>query len=145
MDVSTYSPLHALIGGILIGLGTLLGTIATGKPIGISGIFSNLLRRKSGEGARSAIFLGGLIAGAILAEAIFSSAVMYRPEHSLATLALAGLLVGFGTRLGGGCTSGHGVCGIGLGSKSGIVATLLFMVAGMGTVYVMNHLLGGAA
>ena len=140
---ANYTPLHALAGGILIGLSTLLASVATGKTIGISGALSKILRGKKGESVRWMVFLAGLIAGASLVMSVLPSAAIYRPQHSLAVLAVAGLLVGFGTRVSGGCTSGHGVSGIGLGSKSGIVATLVFMAAGMATVYVINHLVGG--
>jgi uncharacterized membrane protein YedE/YeeE len=140
---SIYTPLHALAGGISIGLATLLASVATGKTIGISGAFSKVLRRKKGEFVRWIVFLIGLVAGAILVAQAFPSAGIYRPKNSLAMVCVAGLLVGFGTRMSGGCTSGHGVSGIGLGSKSGIIATLVFMAAGMVTVYVINHLVGG--
>ncbi|MGC4071165.1 MAG: YeeE/YedE thiosulfate transporter family protein [Nibricoccus sp.] len=140
-----YTPLHALTGGILIGLGTLLASASTGKTVGISGAFSKVLRRKKDEVARWMIFFVGLVAGAGVIALVLPAAAIYRPQHSLAVLALAGVLVGFGTRVGGGCTSGYGVSGIGMGSKSGIVATLVFIAAGMLTVYVINHLSGGSA
>ena len=139
----SYSPVQAIVGGVLIGLGTLVAVLATGKTPGISGVVSRILRQSKGEVGWCVVFLLGLVAGALAAFALIPSAAVYRPQYSLLTLGLAGLLVGFGTRLGRGCTSGHGVCGIGLGSKSGIVATLIFMAAGMGTVYVMQHLSGG--
>ncbi len=143
MFSASYSPWHALVGGVLIGLGSLIATLATGKLPGISGVVSKILRRSKGEMGWCVIFLAGLIGGALLAFALIPPAAVYRPQHSLPILGLAGLLVGFGTRLGGGCTSGHGVCGIGLGSRRGIVATLTFMAAGMVAVYVVQHLSGG--
>ena len=142
MFSSSYTLMHALVGGILIGLGSLLTAAATGVPPGISGVLSEILKGQKGEVAWRSIFLTGLIAGAVATFAMFESSTLYRPSHGLAMMAAAGLLVGFGTRLSGGCTSGHGVCGIGLGSKRGIVGTLLFMAGGMGTVYVLNHLMG---
>jgi uncharacterized membrane protein YedE/YeeE len=140
---ANYTPLHALAGGILIGLGTLLASVATGKTVGISGAFSKVLRRKRGEVVRWILFFAGLIVGAIAVMRVFPSAAIYRAGQPLMVTAMAGLLVGFGTRVSGGCTSGHGVSGIGLGSKSGIVATLVFVAAGMATVYAINHLIGG--
>jgi uncharacterized membrane protein YedE/YeeE len=138
-----YTPLHALAGGVLIGLGTLLACVATGRTIGISGALSNVLRGEKSEVVRWILFLGGLVAGASVVMRVFPAAAIFEPRQSLAVLAAAGLLVGFGTRFSGGCTSGHGVSGIGMGSKSGIVATLVFMAAGMATVYVIHHLFGG--
>lgn len=135
--------MHALAGGVLIGLGTLLATVATGKPVGISGAFSKVLRLKKGETLLWLVFLVGLAGGLIVAGRLDPAALVFRSQRSLSTLAVAGLLVGFGTRLGGGCTSGYGVTGIGLGSKSGLVATLVFVAAGMLTVFAINRFSGG--
>ncbi|MFT3991926.1 MAG: YeeE/YedE thiosulfate transporter family protein [Luteolibacter sp.] len=128
--------LYALIGGVLIGLASLIASGATGKIPGISGVFSKLFFFKPGDTFWRALFLLGLIIGGILA---FPLNPAYHPVKSLAVVAIAGLLVGFGTRLGGGCTSGHGVCGMGLGAKDSIVATLTFMAAGFVTVYLTHH------
>jgi uncharacterized membrane protein YedE/YeeE len=136
--------LPSLAGGILIGLASLLASGATGKIPGISGILSRTFQAKPGETAWRLVFLLGLIAGAGLAFAFFESAAQYRPLRPMGLIVVAGLLVGFGTRIGGGCTSGHGVCGIGLGSRSSIVATLVFMAAGIGTVWLLKQL-GGVA
>lgn len=130
---------QALVGGVLIGTGSLLAVAATGKIPGISGVFSRLLRRPNAESGWRALFLVGLIAGAAIGFTAIPAAAVYRPVASLVATGIAGVLVGFGTRLGGGCTSGHGVCGIGLGSKSSIIATLLFMAAGVATVFVVRH------
>jgi uncharacterized membrane protein YedE/YeeE len=134
-----------LAGGALIGLATLIGMAATGIPPGISGLCSEIIRGQKGEVAWRLCYLAGMIGGGVLAFRLIKSAGDYAPPHSLAVMALAGLLVGIGTRVGGGCTSGHGVCGIGLGSRRSIVATLIFMGSAMATVYVMKHLAGGAA
>jgi len=131
--------LNALCGGALIGLASLLAAAASGKIPGISGIFSRLLRPRLGPNAWRLVFLFGLLAGAALAIALLPAAPVYRPSRSLFAFALAGLLVGFGTRLSGGCTSGHGVCGLGLGSKSALAATLAFMAAGFVTVFLFHH------
>ena len=134
---SSFTP--ALIGGALIGLGSLLALLATGKIPGISGIVSRLLRPTVGDTAWRVIFLVGLVAGTFIAFRTVSSASAFRPVGSLTLITAAGLLVGFGTRLGGGCTSGHGVCGIGMGSKSAFIATLVFIAGGVATVWVVSH------
>jgi len=139
MLTGAYSPLHALAGGVLIGLASLLGILATGRVLGISGMFSRVLQPRPGDWGWRVIFLAGLLAGAALAFHLVASASLYRPVRTLAAVAVAGVLVGFGTRLGGGCTSGHGVCGLGMGSRSGLVATLVFMAAGMVTVFLLRH------
>lgn len=136
---------YALAGGMLIGLASLLATVATGKNPGISGVFGRLLQARKGDIAWRGVFFAGLIGGAALAFALSVHASIYRPERSLLFMAVAGLLVGLGTRLGGGCTSGHGVCGLGLGAKDSLVATLLFMVTGILTVFVLHHVVGGTA
>lgn len=129
----------ALAGGILIGLGSLLVMFTTGKVAGISGMFSRVLRPRKGDTAWRVAFLVGLVAGAGLAFQTLEAAAVFRPVGSIGLLVAAGILVGFGTRLGGGCTSGHGVCGVGRGSKSSIVATFLFVGSGMLTVMVLRH------
>jgi uncharacterized protein len=137
---SPYGYGHAFFGGTLIGLASLLAIIASGTIPGISGIFSRFLRNPVADGGWRILFLFGLIAGAGLLFATVDSASTYRPVGSLASVAVAGILVGFGTRLGGGCTSGHGICGIGMGSRNSIVATMVFMAAGIVTVFVAHHL-----
>jgi uncharacterized membrane protein YedE/YeeE len=147
-----YTLLNPLIGGILIGLASLLATVLSGKIPGISGVFGRLLvpatpdppsvaAATSGVAGKTwrAVFLLGLIGGAALSFALWQSAALFRPMRPLGVMAAAGLLVGFGTRLGGGCTSGHGVCGVGMGAKDSIAATLIFMAAAMVTVFIYNH------
>src|SRR5947207_8047621 len=138
--MSHYTLWHALIGGILIGLASLLATVLSGKIPGISGVFGRLLVATPDKAWR-AVFLFGLIGGAALSFALWQSAGLFRPMRPLVVMAIAGLLAGFGTRLGGGCTSGHGVCGVGMGAKDSIAATLIFMVAAMVTVYIYNGVL----
>src|SRR3954465_14735088 len=137
MSLESYAT--PLAGGVLIGLGTLLGAAATGVPPGISGVVSELLKGQKGEVAWRIVFLAGLVAGAGMVFALLPSATTFRPVRGLPCMVAAGLLVGLGTRLSGGCTSGHGVCGIGLGSKRGIVGTLTFMAVAMATVYLVDH------
>lgn len=136
---STYTVFHALAGGVLIGLASLLAVLATGKIPGISGMFSRLLSPRKGDTAWRVVFFLGLLVGAGVAFAVIEPASIYRPTRSLAAIVVAGVLVGFGTRLGGGCTSGHGVCGIGLGSRAALIATVIFMGAGMATVYMLSQ------
>jgi uncharacterized membrane protein YedE/YeeE len=130
----------ALAGGILIGLASLIATAASGKIPGISGIFGRLLRAPKGDSAWRLIFLVGLIAGAAIAFAVSDHAAVFRPLRPLWVMIVAGLLVGLGTRIGGGCTSGHGVCGMGLGARDSIVATLTFMAAAIVTVALLKLL-----
>jgi uncharacterized membrane protein YedE/YeeE len=135
-----YTLWHALIGGILIGLASLLATVLSGKIPGISGVFGRLLVRATPDKKWRFLFLLGLIGGAALSFLLWDSVANFRLMRPLAVTGVAGLIVGFGTRLGGGCTSGHGVCGVGTGAKDSIVATLIFMVAGIITVLLYNRL-----
>jgi uncharacterized membrane protein YedE/YeeE len=144
MDLAPATVLPALAGGVLIGLGTLIGAAASGIPPGISGLCAEILGSARGEVAWRAVFILGMVAGGIAVFQFLPASAAFNPPESLATMTAAGLLVGVGTRVGGGCTSGHGVCGIGLGSKRGFIATLLFMVVAMVTVYVVQHA-GGIA
>lgn len=139
--MSHYTLFNPVIGGILIGLASLLATVLSRKIPGISGVVSRLFVPETPDKTWRAVFLLGLIGGAALSFALWPSAALYRPLRPLAAMAVAGLLVGFGTRLGGGCTSGHGVCGVGMGAKDSIVATLVFMVAGMLVVYLYRAVL----
>ncbi len=123
----------------MIGLGSLLAAAATGKIPGISGMFSRILRPRAGDTAWRVVFFVGLLAGAAIAFALFDASNGYVSKSPIHAVLLAGLLVGFGTRVGGGCTSGHGVCGLGLGSKSALVATATFLVAGMFVVFLLRH------
>jgi Predicted transporter component len=144
ISASDYTWLHALVGGTLIGLGSLLAAAASGKIPGISGMFSRLLRPRPGDTAWRVVFFLGLLAGAALAFSLVAASNDYTAHAAPLATILAGILVGFGTRLGGGCTSGHGVCGLGLGSKSSFVATLTFIAAAMLVVFLLRHTaLGG--
>ena len=133
----------ALIGGALIGLSASLFLLTHGKVAGISGLYGGIFRREASDrGMRAAFVVGLLAAGVALrvaAPGLFSTSW----SASLPLTAVAGLLVGFGTQLGNGCTSGHGVCGLSRLSVRSLVATGSFMVAGFATVYVARHLLGG--
>jgi hypothetical protein len=134
-----YTLWHALIGGILIGFASLLATALSGKIPGISGVFGRLLVPATPDKKWRSLFLLGLIGGAALSFLLWDSAAIFRPMRPLAVVGVAGLIVGFGTRLGGGCTSGHGVCGVGTGAKDSIAATLIFVVVAMVTVLIYNR------
>jgi uncharacterized protein len=127
--MENFTPISALIGGGLIGLGTLLLMAGIGRIAGISGISSALLFQSGDKGWRLAFVLG-IIAGPLLAGLFISDFSYSTPSLSLHTL-IAGLLVGLGTAWGSGCTSGHGICGIGRFSVRSIAATLTFMFAGV--------------
>lgn len=133
------------LGGILIGLGSIITLAASGKVPGISGIVARLLRKETTDRSWRLVFLIGLIAGAgaTMLTTFGWQEYTLPPGRSLIVFAIAGLLVGFGTRLGGGCTSGHGVCGIGSGARDGLIYTLVFMATGIATVLIWNLLGNG--
>lgn len=130
----------ALTGGVLIGLSATLLLWLNGRVAGISGMVNGLLFPRTGEVAWRALFLAGLIAAAGLYMSLVPSAPLPRTDFSRAGLVLAGLLVGFGTRMGNGCTSGHGVCGLGRLSARSLAAVVTFMAAAIATTFVVRHL-----
>lgn len=127
----------APLGGALIGLSVAMLLLFNGRVAGVSGILGGVIRRDPGEWSWRALFVAGLVAGGVVARALDPRAIGTIPTP-LPLLVLAGLLVGFGTRLAGGCTSGHGVCGVSRFSLRSIVATLTFMLVA-GTVVVLVH------
>lgn len=144
--MENFTPVSALIGGALIGLSASLLMLFHGKIAGISGLFAEVVSPgespSSGDRSVGLYFLGGLLLAGVIARFGHAS-TLPSSTPSLAVGALAGLLVGFGTRLGSGCTSGHGVCGLSRLSRRSLVATLTFMAAGMATVAAVR-VLGGA-
>ncbi len=142
IDWSAFTPWSALIGGLLIGLSASLLLILNGRIAGISGIVGGLLQRPDNDSSWRLAFLGGLVAAPIL-WLLVAGAPEIRIDAGYPMLILAGLIVGFCTRLGAGCTSGHGVCGLSRLSPRSLVATLCFMAAGFVTVYLVRHGLGG--
>jgi uncharacterized membrane protein YedE/YeeE len=126
--------LHAFVGGLLIGGGAAVLMLLNGKVAGISGITGNVLRGAVGEGAWRVAFLVGLVA-----PALFLGLPQIAFAGGLAWLAVGGLLVGVGTQIGSGCTSGHGVCGLSNLSMRSLVATVIFMATAMLTVFVVRH------
>ncbi|WP_319941664.1 YeeE/YedE family protein [Aestuariirhabdus haliotis] len=136
------SMLQPLAGGLMIGLAAVLLLKFNGRLMGVSGIFFSALT-DSAEGSWRWLFLIGMVAGAWVLHAVSGLPVPAPSDSGSLVAIVAGLIVGFGTRLGGGCTSGHGVCGIGRLSVRSITATLVFMAVGILTVFVVRHLLGG--
>jgi uncharacterized membrane protein YedE/YeeE len=142
--MENFTPYSGLFGGMLIGIAAVLLLVANGHIAGISGIVSGLLAPGDEKGWRW-MFVLGLWIGA--AAYVLASGGLFPVEipGSWPLMAVAGLIVGFGTRMGGGCTSGHGVCGIARFSKRSIVATVVFIGSAMITVFITRHVLGGGA
>lgn len=139
--MTDFTPLASTVGGVLIGAACVLLLVTHGRLAGISGIVGPLVAgRAHGDRSWRLAFFAGLLVGGLGLAWTVPGAIEASPA-SLPTLALAGLLVGLGTRLGSGCTSGHGICGISQLSARSIVATLTFMGTGMATVLVVRHLL----
>jgi uncharacterized membrane protein YedE/YeeE len=138
-----FTPIASTLGGVLIGVAAALLLALNGRIAGVSGIVAGTLRPKTGELAWRVLFVVGLVLGGALMAWWRPTAVQGTPRGLLAS-AVAGLLVGFGAQLSGGCTSGHGVCGISRFSKRSLVATMTFMATGALTVFVTLHVLGGA-
>ena len=134
--LENFTPLSGLAGGLLIGLSTALLMLMNGRIAGISGIVGGLLTRKGSEVGWRAVFAVGLFLGALAYVLATGEVFPVRTEASLPVMVAAGLLVGLGSRLGSGCTSGHGVSGIARLSKRSIVATLVFMGTAILTVFV---------
>ena len=140
LDTLHFTPGMSLLGGLLIGMASALFILANGRIAGISGILGGLLRPTSGDVMwRLAFLLGLIVAPAVLAA--FVAPVIPTIDAGPTTLIIAGLLVGIGTRYGGGCTSGHGICGLSRLSPRSLIATLAFMGSGMAIVFAMRHLL----
>lgn len=140
IDWNAFTPWASLAGGALIGVAAMLLILFNGRIAGISGIVGGLLSLKKGDMSWRLAFMGGLIAAPLIWQ-LFASLPEIRIDGGFLMMALAGLIVGIGTRYGSGCTSGHGVCGISRLSPRSIVATLLFMSMGFVTVYVIRHVL----
>jgi len=134
-----FTPIPALIGGALIGLASVWLLAANGRIAGVSGILHGIFSPP--EAQWRAWFISGLLLAGLAWQAA-GAPVQIRESLPLGWAAAAGFLVGFGTRMGGGCTSGHGVCGLGRMSARSLVAVIVFMAAGMVSVFVVRHLLG---
>ena len=141
--MENFTPVSALVGGALIGLSATLLFLFNGRLAGISGIAGGLLSFARDDTLWRVVFLAGLIVGALLYWAVDPASAAITITDSLPVLIAGGLIVGFATRLGGGCTSGHGVCGIGRISGRSIVGTVCFVASAIATVAVVRHGLGG--
>ena len=132
-----------LLGGILIGLAASLLLLFNGRVAGVSGIAGGLLSATRGELGWRAAFIGGLVGGGLVMERLVPGTLGAPAVSGVALPVLSGLLVGFGARLGNGCTSGHGVCGLSRGAGNSLVATGTFVLVGAVTVFLVRHVLGG--
>lgn len=142
--MENFTPISALAGGILIGLASVWLLAANGRVAGIAGILHGLVARMPGDVRWRAWFIAGLLAAGFLWHAL-GLAPAPREGFGLGWAIAAGLLVGFGTRMGSGCTSGHGVCGLGRLSVRSLAAVVTFMLTGAIAVYVVRHALGVAS
>ncbi len=140
--MENFTPIPALIGGALIGGAATLLLVLNGRIAGIAGILGGLLPAEKGDATWRLLFLAGLIFGALAYAALSGSAPLVI-DASVPMLIAGGLITGFGARLGGGCTSGHGVCGLGRLSARSLTATCVFMAATLVTVFVVRLLIGG--
>ena len=137
--MATFEPVSALLGGVLIGLAATLLLAGSGRIAGISGIIGGALVRPSGDSAWRWLFLAGLLGGAALHQWVEPAAVEPRAGFPVWALLAAGLMVGVGTRVGSGCTSGHGVCGLARLSPRSMVATAVFMVVAIIVTWLLRH------
>ncbi|KAA0694095.1 YeeE/YedE family protein [Halopseudomonas laoshanensis] len=142
VDWVSFTPWSALIGGVMIGLAAALLVVFNGRIAGISGMLGGLLTPRQAGNAERFLFVLGLLLAPLIYWVVHSRPTMVIEAGPVA-LVVAGLLVGFGSRLGSGCTSGHGVCGLARLSLRGFVATLAFMGAGFVSVFLLRHVWGG--
>jgi uncharacterized membrane protein YedE/YeeE len=139
MNIVNFTPITATLGGMIIGLAVVIFFLFNGRLVGISGIAANALTEKDNK-FDNLLFLLGLILGPILYTLFTNQEINITISNSLILLIIAGLLVGIGTRISGGCTSGHGISGIGRFSLRSIVATITFMIVGILTVLIKSFL-----
>ena len=139
MNIVNFTPITATLGGMIIGLAVVIFFLFNGRLVGISGIATNALTEKDNK-FDNLLFLLGLILGPILYTLFTNQEINITISNSLILLIIAGLLVGIGTRISGGCTSGHGISGIGRFSLRSIIATITFMIVGVLTVLIKSFL-----
>jgi uncharacterized membrane protein YedE/YeeE len=135
-----FTPIASLLGGLLIGGAAALLLLGNGRIAGVSGIAAGLITRQPEQRVWRGLFLAGLLVGAAVASAVGMAPIVTIGADWPVTV-VGGLIVGFGTRLGGGCTSGHGVCGLARLSPRSLAATAIFMATGMVTVFVIRHVI----
>jgi uncharacterized membrane protein YedE/YeeE len=139
MNIINFTPITALLGGIIIGFAVLLFFLFNGRLIGISGIASNFITQQD-KRFDNFLFLIGLVLGPFVYKILSNKEIEIVISNSFVLLIIAGLLVGFGTRISGGCTSGHGISGISRFSLRSIIATITFILVGVITVLIKNYL-----
>lgn len=140
-----FSPYSALIGGAIIGLAASLFLLAHGRICGVSGLFGGLFRPGADAVGLRATFIAGLVTGGALLWLVFPAAFDSTSAPSWMLAVPAGVMVGFGTQLGNGCTSGHGICGVSRLAPRSLIATSTFMLTAFATVFVMRHLWGASS
>jgi uncharacterized protein len=143
IDWLSFTPIPSLLGGIILGVAAALYVLFHGRILGISGIISGLLHPKSGDRAWRMALILGLLTAPLLAALFFEIRPIVEVEADWLAVVIAGLLVGFGTQYGSGCTSGHGICGLSRLSPRSLVATVSFMITGFVIVFVLRHVIGG--
>ena len=143
--MENFSPISALIGGLLIGLAAVILLLFNGRIMGISGISGGVLQPQRFDVLWRVLFLASVAAAPILYSRVATRPIVLEIAGSLPSLIIGGFLVGFGACAASGCTSGHGVCGLGRLSRRSLVVTVTFMVTAIATVYVLRHMVGGAA
>ena len=139
MNIVNFTPISATLGGLIIGLAVVIFLLFNGRLVGISGIAANALTDKDNK-FDNLLFLLGLIIGPIIYSLFTNKEISITISNSLILLIVAGLLVGIGTRISGGCTSGHGISGIGRFSLRSIIATITFMIVGVLTVLIKSFI-----
>lgn len=140
--MESFTPVSALIGGAMIGAAAALLLILTGRVAGVSGVLGGVLSPRRTEVGWRVAFLTGLLVAPLFYGLVAGGLPRININASTGMLAVAGVLVGLGSRLGAGCTSGHGVCGVGRGSLRSLVATAVFMATAIATLFVVRHLWG---
>ena len=142
--MENFTPVESLVGGIVIGIAALVLLRFYGRIAGISGVFGGLFPFNTGETLWRLIFLAGLFTGGVILSFLHADAVTFELAYSNPAVILSGLLVGVGSRMGNGCTSGHGICGLGRLAPRSMVAVLTFMATGILTAIVVHQIFGGA-
>lgn len=143
IDWLSFTPIPSLLGGMILGIAAALYVLLHGRILGISGIISGLLHPKQDDRAWRIVLVLGLLTAPVLAALFFEIRPIVEVDADWIAIIIAGLLVGFGSQYGSGCTSGHGICGLSRLSPRSLVATLSFMGAGFLVVFVLRHVIGG--
>ena len=139
IDIANFTPLSAFLGGVFIGIAVILFFVSTGRLAGVSGIVNNVLTKTQNR-LSNLLFLIGLILGPIIYSFVTKNDILFSMTSSIPLIILGGLLVGYGTQVGRGCTSGHGICGISRFAIRSIVATITFILLAMVTVLFLKLL-----